>query len=151
MLKLFNRKRKPAAMVGVWTKLSAAIDAKARRWANYLNAKFAHVNSRNLLYVLIAFCILWSVSTLLITKQALQEKPGTISIKGISIPVQINGSHPALEDTSLQKAVMRIEHFKSWLDSLHNRQSPLYDSIIHERPGLLDSIQFIEQYYSLKK
>lgn len=151
MLKLFNRKRKPAAMVGVWTKLSASIDAKARRWATYLNAKFAHVNGRNLLYVLIAFCIIWSVSTLLITKQALQEKSGTISIKGISIPAQINGSHPALEDTSLQKAVMRIEHFKGWLDSLHNHSNPLYDSIIHERPGLLDSIQFIEQYYSLKK
>ncbi|ULT38451.1 hypothetical protein KRR40_25400 [Niabella defluvii] len=47
----------------------------------------------------------------------------------------------------------RIKRFRVYMDSL--ARSPagrtLYDSIIYHRPGLMDSVRFIENYYQQLK
>lgn len=135
----------------VWQRLADIINRKARKLADYLNNKAATVSRRKIKAFLIVFCIVSAVGSAYIIIRALQKKHTDYAVTTIAIPDHVEQSNPALEDTAIANAVIRIEHFKHWLDSLHQRGSPLYDSITQARPGLIDSIHFIEQYYSSKK
>lgn len=135
----------------VWQRLADIINRKARKLADYLNNKAATVSRRTIKIFLIVFCIASAVGSAYIIIHALQKKHTGYVVTPIAVPNHVEQNNPVLEDTAIVQAVMRIEHFKHWLDSLHQRGSAFYDSIVQARPGLLDSIQFIEQYYSSKK
>src|SRR5687767_12182579 len=52
------------------------------------------------------------------------------------------------------RAIIRINSFKKYMDSLSKSSQArlVYDSILKARPGLMDSIQIIEEiYYSQSK
>ena len=135
----------------VWQKFADIINRKARQLADYLNSKTATISRRKIKAFLIVFCIISAVGSAYIIIRALQKKHTDYTVTPIAVPNHVEQNNPVLEDTAIVQAVMRIEHFKHWLDSLHQRGSPLYDSITQARPGLIDSIHFIEQYYSSKK
>ncbi len=147
---LFNRKRNNTVMVTVWQKLSSAINCRAHRWADYLNTKAAGASRRKIKLVLMLFGSMWIAGSVYVAWHAIQNKQRPYSVTGFTVPKHVE-QEPATTDTAVIKAVSRIEHFKHWLDSLHQRGSPVYDSIVQARPGLLDSILLIEKYYSTKK
>lgn len=152
MIRIFKRRKITNTVVlTVWQRLADAINGKARRLAYYLNNKATTVNRRKVKAFLIVFCIVSAIGSAYIIIRALQKKRTAYTVTAIVVPKHIEQNNPAFEDTAIANAVIRIEHFKYWLDSLHQRGSPLYDSIIQARPGLIDSIHFIEQYYSSKK
>ncbi len=152
MIKIFKRRKVTNTIVlMVWQKLADTINVKAKRLADYLNRKTAALSRRKIKAFLIVFCIVSAVGSACIIIHALQKKHTDYAVSAITAPRHIEQNDPAIEDTATIQAVMRIEHFKYWLDSLHQRGSPLYDSITKARPGLIDSVRFIEQYYSSKK
>lgn len=148
---LFNRKRSNTMMVTAWQKVSNAINRKAHTWADWLNGKAAKWNARKLKTVLVLLGGLWMAGSVFVAWHAIQSKQKAYAVTPVSIPHHIEQHDAAINDTAVIQAVSRIEHFKRWLDSLHQRGSPVYDSIVQARPGLIDSILFIEQYYSTKK
>lgn len=150
MFKLFGRKKRNSIAVGLWQKIGVAIDARAKLCANWLNNKTEKISHRTMTYLLVLLCIYWGAGCMYIILEAIHKKKNPFSVTSISVPKHIN-TGSAIEDTSLQNAVVRIEHFKAWLDSLHTNHDPRYDNIVRGRPGLLDSIGFIEKYYSSKK
>lgn len=148
---LFNRKRSNTVMVTAWQKVSNAINRRAHTWADWLNGKAAAWNVRKLKIVLVLLGVLWFVGSVFVAWHAIESKQKVYAVTSIIVPRHIEQHDIATNDTAVMQAVTRIEHFKSWLDSLHQRGSPVYDSIVQARPGLMDSILFIEQYYSTKK
>lgn len=54
------------------------------------------------------------------------------------------------EPTIRKSEIIRIEHFKNYMDSLNQSDSGkmFYQSILKSRPGLMDSIKIIEEFYS---
>ena len=152
MISIFKRRKiNNTVVLTVWQRLADAINGKARKLADYLNNKATTVSKRTIKAFLIVFCIVSAVGSAYIIIHALQKKHTDYAVTAIVVPKNIEQNNPALEDITMAKAIIRIEHFRYWLDSLHQRGSPLYDSIIQARPGLMDSIHFIEQYYSSKK
>lgn len=151
MIRIFKRRRTNTIVLTVWQRFADAINGKSRKLADYLNNKAATVSKRTIKALLIVFCIVSAIGSACIIIHALQKKHTDYAVNAIVVPSHVGQSDPMLEDTATMRAVMRIEHFKYWLDSLHQRGSPLYDSITKARPGLIDSIRFIEQYYSSKK
>jgi hypothetical protein len=147
---LFNRKRRNSVMITVWQKLSLAINRKAHTWADYLNGKAAIWSPRKVKMALVLFGGVWMAGSAFVAWHSIQNKQKPYSVIGIAVPRHVE-QRVEITDSAVVHAVNRIEHFKSWLDSLHQRGSPVYDSITQARPGLLDSILFIEQYYSRKK
>lgn len=152
MWTLFKKKNRPSVISTLWLQIGTAINARARFWANYLNGKIARCNRRTLIWILVLFCLLGSLASLSILLQAIRKKGNTVAVTAISIPKSVH-STPLLPkpDTALDQAINRIERGVSWLDNLHSHHPAIYDSLVTARPGLIDSIQFIHQYYSFKK
>jgi len=148
---LFNKRRSNAVMATAWQNLSLAVNRRAHKWADYLNGKAAKWDARKLKTVLVLLGVLWMAGSVFVAWQAIQSKQKAYAVNSITVPRHVEQHGIAINDTAVMQAVSRIEHFKHWLDSLHQRASPVYDSIVQVRPGLVDSILFIEQYYSSKK
>lgn len=148
---LFNKKRSNAVMITAWQKISKAINRKAHAWADYLNIKATKWSARKLKTMLVVLGGLWMAGSAFVVWHAMQSKGKAYAVTSVSIPRHVEQQKMPANDTAIVGAVNRIEHFKHWLDSLQQRGSPVYDSIVRARPGLIDSISFIEQYYSSKK
>lgn len=147
----FNKKKSNTIMVTAWQKLSLAINRKAHKWAAYLNKKTAKWSARKLKTVLVLFGMLWVASSVFVIWCAIENKQNTVTITHVAVPRHVTQPAIPVDDTTVTHAVTRIKHFKHWLDSLHQLGNPIYNRIVNARPGLLDSIAFIERYYSFKK
>jgi hypothetical protein len=152
MWTLFKKKNNPSLAGTLWIQMETAINARARYWAGYLNGKIARCSRRTLIWILVLFCLLGSSVSLSILLQAVRKKGRAVTVTAITVPKSVH-SIPMLSkpDTALELAVNRIERVTLWLNSLHTHHPALYDSLVTARPGLIDSIQFIHQYYSFKK
>jgi hypothetical protein len=152
MWTLFKKKNRPSVVGTLWLQMETAINVRARYWAGYLNGKIARCNRRTLIWILVLFCLYGSMASLFIILQAVRKKGNVVTVTAITVPKPVH-STPMLSkpDTALKLAVTHIERVTLWLDSLHMFHPALYDSLVTARPGLIDSIQFIHQYYSFKK
>lgn len=152
MLTLFKKKNNPSLVSTLWLPMETAIDARARYWAGYLNGTIARCNRRTLIWILVLFCSLGSLTSLSVLLQAVRKKGNVVAVTAITIPPSIHSTLiPLQSDTALDQAVNRIERVTLWLDSLHTHHPDLYDSLVTARPGLIDSIQILHHYYSFKK
>ena len=56
------------------------------------------------------------------------------------------------EATVDEQTYLQIQDFRKYMDSLKLNRANEYDSILQARPGLIDSVQALEQiYYSQKQ
>lgn len=152
MFKLFKKSNGTPVLFGVWQKISAVVDAKARRFANWLNSKAEKISHRTMTYLLVAGCIYWGAGCMYIILTAVHKKknPFAFSVTAIAVPKQIISSAQR-QDAQMDSAIERIEHYAAWLLSLRDQHSTVYDSIVQARPGLLDSIEQVKKYYYIKK
>jgi hypothetical protein len=132
----------------VWQKLSAAVNAKAKRLAGCLNAEAAKLGRRNTIVILVVFCIGWSAVSVGIAVHALRHPVAKIQVTAISVPPAFRSQPLRQADTAAQQALKRIHVFKQFLDSLRLADTAGYRKLKIARPGLIDSIDYIEQYYS---
>lgn len=121
--------------------------------ANWLERKTAHVSRKSWIIILFSYIVFTGgFSIYLIANSFSGNKTKSITITPITRPtnavpfkeksIQLN---VAINTTEFEKIV----RFHRYMDSLS--RSPTgkkrHDSIVHYRPGLLDSIAIIEQYY----
>lgn len=101
---------------------------------------------------LVFFCMLGTGSSLYFIVKAVQKSaPGLIRIERISVPKYYNNTD---ESARPDVIVTKREHeemqaFQRYMDSLHknNTGKAMYDSIMMNRPGLLDSVNMLEEIY----
>ena len=155
MFKLFRKRRdKPSVMYGVFQKLGQAVERRQRKAADYLNQKTATLSRGQTVTGLIIFCLLFGGSSGFTIWHSLRSSSGGVRIQTIKIPTHtiIPGNDWNDEAILIGPELNRIKSFRRYLDSLQQTQEgkAVYDSIARFRPGLLDSLAFIEYQLQIK-
>ena len=125
-------------------------------WANWMIRRTENFSRRTWFVLLILFVLCTGTYSIYLGVNAFTgKKSSSITITPIKKPKHITETGEAnLEPAEVSEAeYSRIKRFRVYMDSL--ARSPagktLYDSIIHHRPGLMDSVWFIENYYQQLK
>lgn len=148
-----RRKPKQSVIHTVWQRWAAAIDKKQRKCAVYLNQKAEKYSKRYKQICLALFCLLAGGSSIYIAIRAIENPSGKLRIEKMSVPkyamegdtISAFQPMPVLTETQYHN----IQQFKKYMDSLQTTKAGKikHDSIMKTRPGLMDSIDFIEQIY----
>lgn len=158
-MKLFqNRKKedfelKPNA-------LSRGVKAGYQRiqggWANWMMKRTANFSRPTWFVLLILFVLITGTYSIYLAVSAFTGKKGnSIAITPIKKPKHATETGEANAGPAVvsEAEYNRIKRFRLYMDSLARSPSGkhLYDSINHHRPGLMDSVRFIENYYQQLK
>ncbi|MGC4233234.1 MAG: hypothetical protein QM594_09680 [Niabella sp.] len=149
MFKLFRKRRdKPSVMYGVFQKLGQTVERKQRKAADYLNQKTATLSRRQTVTGLVIFCLLFGGSSGFTIWHSLRSASGGVRIQTIKVPAHTIIPGDNIPDDAILNSteLNRIKSFRRYLDSLQwtKEGKVVYDSIAKYRPGLLDSLAFIE-------
>ncbi len=153
----FTFKRKNNAITGnvnsIWQKFEQANLRLQHTCAQWLERKTSHFSRLNWIVVLFIFIVFTGgCSIYLIVKSFSINTTKNVTIIPITKPTgSIDLKEKPIElKTIISKAELeRVAHFRRYMDSLG--RSPIgkktYDSIVLNRPGLLDSLTMLENYY----
>ena len=146
-------KSKQSLLHPVWQRWATAIDKRQRRWAILLNQQAEKYSKQSKQIFLVIFCVLFGGGSIYIMVRAIENPSGRLRIERMSFPRYATGSDTSstFQPTVVltEKQYRNIQRFKKYMDSLQTTTAGKlkYDSIIKTRPGLIDSIVFIEQIY----
>jgi hypothetical protein len=159
---LFKKHKKKNTAVGISDKVAGKIAgfgvAIQSRFAATMNKLFEKMNNKRLKIWLAVFCITCGGYSIYLLTNAIVSPSATqpsIKIDPVNIPKHYN--NPGDEMLSTDNAVdeetfLKIQAFKSYMDSLKQAKSIQYDSILTARPYLMDTVLLLEQiYYSQKQ
>ena len=126
------------------------------KWAAYMQRKSEQLSSHGKKYLLVLFCFLaGGASIYTIADNLSSSKKKAFTIPALSIPVHIGKAgeerkYPTIIITKAQ--IDKIRRFQRYMDSLDQSTDGkrLRDSILLFRPGLMDSLRFIENLYQLQ-
>jgi len=123
------------------------------KWAQKMSSLTSDLSKRSLVVLWLGFTILSGcISISIVYWSFAGGVSGKIDIVSVSKPVIVNqkSKENILKPILISpKEYKKIENFLSYMDSLKRSSSDkkVYDSIKLSRPGLLDSLVFIENYY----
>jgi hypothetical protein len=103
---------------------------------------------------LFVFCLLFGGFSICAFIGAFTDREKTIKPSQISVPKYYDRTEVLIQSQVSDRDIKRIYRFKKYMDSLRGSQEGkiVYDSILKARPGLMDSVQAVEQiYYSQSK
>ncbi len=154
-MKLFS-KRKQNDPVSKSNALSKAVSAGYKRaqggWANWMMKRTENFSKRTWIMLLALFVLFVSAYNIYVVVSTLNangnapffvtpiKKPKHLTETG-----EVNKQAVGVAEAEYN----RIKNFRMYMDSLARSPSGknLYDSITKHRPGLMDSVRFIEKYY----
>jgi len=127
-------------------------------FADKMNKIFMNTGNKKLKMMLIVFCITaggYSIYLLINAIISPDKKQESFKIDQVKTPQHFSksGEESILPDAYVdEQTYNKIQGFKKYMDSLHQNQKSEYDSILQARPGLMDSVQMLEEiYYSQKQ
>lgn len=125
-------------------------------WAQWMLRRTVGISPNKMRLILAAFVLVIGSYCAWLTYAGITGKSATFfSVTPIKKPSHTTTSDslvtamPKLSDSEYQ----RIRRFRGYMDSLAGSPTGkrMYDSIIRHRPGLMDSILYIEKYYGQHK
>lgn len=148
-MKLFNKNKE----IQISPKYYLLIQDK---WAKKMSVLTSNLSKQSLVFYLILFIIIAGSISLYNVYCGFFSK----EYKQRGIGIRANSEHLIVTKLSLNKTneklllkaeVENITNFSIYLDSLKESEEgrKIYDSIKNYRPGLLDSLVFIENYYKM--
>lgn len=150
-------KRKSNAITGtknsIWEKFEQANLRLQYKCAQWLERKTAHFSRLNWIVVLFTFIVFTGgCSIYLIVNSFSNNKSRNITIAPITKPtnhIPLKEKPPELNTIISKTEFEKITNFRKYMDSLGRSPTgkKTYDSIVSGRPGLLDSLTIIENYY----
>ncbi|MEL1254051.1 hypothetical protein AAEO57_09715 [Flavobacterium sp. DGU38] len=154
----FKRKNKKSDVTAtvknnLWQKFDQANLRLQYKCANWLKNKTAHFSRLNWIVILFAFIVFTGGCSIYLIVKSFSGKP-TENITVIPITKPVNSiplkEKPLELSTIISKTEFeKIKSFRKYMDSL--TRSPTgkktYDSIVSDRPRLLDSLTIFENYY----
>ncbi|HQS33990.1 MAG: hypothetical protein ACYCZO_10515 [Daejeonella sp.] len=153
---LLKNKNRKAQEPAVESKVAKGMQALYRNlqctWATYMEKLTAKLSSGNWKIVLVLFVLLTGgYNAYLILNAFTQKEIKSFAVTPIKKPEHLTQTGDA-KNGALQVSeaeYLRIRSFRIYMDSLLGSPSskPVYDSITNNRPGLMDSVRFIENYY----
>ncbi|OCB71235.1 hypothetical protein B0A79_22155 [Flavobacterium piscis] len=150
-------KRKSNAITGtknsIWEKFEQANLRLQYKCAQWLERKTSHFSRFNWIVVLFTFIVFTGgCSIYLIVNSFSNNKSRNITIAPITKPtnhISLKKKPPELNTIISKTEFEKITSFRKHMDSLGRSPTgkKTYDNIMSNRPGLLDSLTIIENYY----
>jgi hypothetical protein len=136
--------RLPAIITRALLRVRAQLEGLARRLSRWSSG----CPPKRLKVLLVLFCLPFFAESLSIFYSALQRKarlPFSVSRVQVVPLEQAGRPDPPAEDPAL----LRVHRFAGFLDSLGGTATGAArrDSFLHARPGLLDSLRFLDSLY----
>ncbi len=126
-------------------------------FANKMTKVFENMNSKRMKMALLFFAITaGGFSIYLFTNAILRKDVSSkvFKIDQVDVPRHFDksGEETVIPEAMIDEETYRqIQDFKNYMDSIRVHKKIEYDSIILNRPGLLDSVQMLEQIYLSQK
>jgi len=126
-------------------------------FAEKMNRVFMNTDFKRLKIILIIFCICaGGYSIYLIANSVISpdRKQNSFEVQQMDVPRHFdktgeeNLSSEAYVDEEIYQ---QVKEFRNYMDSLKQKRRNEYDSILQARPGLMDSVQMLEQIYLSQK
>ena len=128
------------------------------RFASFMNGKINNLSSRSKQIGLVLFCLLFGGFSIYAFVGAFRNtgnsgkaiKPDQVAVPKYYDRTASENKEPSVSEND----IIRINRFSKYMDSLSHsvKGKAVYDSILKARPGLMDSIQVLEEiYYSQSK
>ncbi len=149
-MKLFRKKTNKAAIGGndkLARIIATAIVKMQSKWATWMQRQSERLSRKNKKRVLIFCCMVTAgYSAFVIISGVRGSHKMDIRISAIKKPVGIHDMPALKTDTAVLK---KIHLFRRYLDSLAEDPggSKVFDSIRNTRPGLIDSLDYVERMY----
>jgi hypothetical protein len=146
----------PSVSDKVAGKIAGAGLRMQRAFGNKMNKLFENMNQLKLKRGLIVFTLLAGSYSLYLIVTAITKpiKQNSFKVEQIDVPKHFNKTgDEIIEQNAMvdEETYTNIQQFKKYMDSLKFNNTKQYDSILITRPGLIDSVQMLEQiYYSQK-
>jgi hypothetical protein len=148
-------KREPMK-VPISEKIVHAIQWTQRGFAGFFGKKTAGLSNRGKIIFLMAVCFVFGGLSLFSfvdvfnpSRDNTLVKPGQVAVpKHFDKTGELPDDQVVIVSPAFYK---RLQDFKLYMDSLRKNSKVKYDSIVRARPGLLDSVLFLEQIYSEQK
>ncbi len=156
---LFKKKRNDAAenkktiSDKVAGKIAGAAIKMQQAFANKMNKLFETMNVKRIKIVLIVFCITTGGYSLYLLANSVFKKDSkqqAFKVEQVDVPKHFDktGEEKIMPEAAIdEQTYNQIQDFKKYMDSIRIHKRKEYDSIILNRPGLLDSVQVLEQIY----
>lgn len=163
-MRLFKKKKKEvqsddkATMSDKVAGTIAGVGIKAQQlFAEKMNRIFMKTDFKRLKLILIVFCISaggYSMYLIVNSVFSPQRKEKDFEVQQMDIPKHFNktGDETVMPDATVdEQTYLQIQDFRKYMDSLKLNRINEYDSILQARPGLMDSVQVLEQIYLSQK
>ena len=157
LFKKKNKKKNSATANSVHDKLAGGIAqfllSLQNRFATFMSKNINRLSTKIKQLLLALFCIVCMACIVYALADAFKplKKVGWVFPSDPPSVKMINHLSPdySPEPTISKAEIIRIQRFKNYMDSLNQSESGklLYDSILKARPGLMDSISTIEEFY----
>ena len=136
----------------------AGVGIKAQRlFAERMNKLFMKTDYKRLKLILIFFCVSaggYSIYLIANSVFSAEQKQQSFEIQQMDIPKHFNktGDETVIPEATIdEQTYLQIQDFRKYMDSLKLNRANEYDSILQARPGLMDSVQVLEQIYLSQK
>ncbi|MGB4774813.1 MAG: hypothetical protein WBP45_06560 [Daejeonella sp.] len=136
----------------------AGVGIKAQQlFAEKMNRTFMKTDFKRLKLILIFFCVSaggYSIYLIANSVFSPEKQQKTFEIQQMDIPKHFNktGDETVMPDATVdEQTYLQIQDFRKYMDSLKLNRANEYDSILQARPGLMDSVQVLEQIYLSQK
>lgn len=136
----------------------AGVGIKAQRlFAEKMNKLFMKTDFKRLKLILIFFCVSaggYSIYLIADSVFSPERKQKSFEIQQMDIPKHFNktGDETVMPEATIdEQTYLQIQDFRKHMDSLKLNRTTEYDSILQARPGLMDSVQVLEQIYLSQK
>ncbi|MGN9390548.1 hypothetical protein ACTMSB_16165, partial [Enterococcus faecalis] len=107
--------------------------------------------------ILIFFCVSaggYSIYLIVNSVFSPERNQKALEIQQMDIPKHFNktGDETVMPEATIdEQTYLQIQDFRKYMDSLKLNRTNEYDSILQARPGLMDSVQVLEQIYLSQK
>ena len=138
-------------------KIAAAGVKLQQLFAKKMNRVFMKTDFKRLKLILILFCICaGGYSIYLIANSVISpdRKKNSFEVQQMDVPKHFNktGDENLIPEAYVDEETwQQIKQFRNYMDSLKQKRRNEYDSILQARPGLMDSVQMLEQIYLSQK
>jgi hypothetical protein len=136
----------------------AGVGIKAQQlFAEKMNRIFMNTDFKRLKLLLILFCVSaggYSIYLIVNSVFSPERKQKALEIQQMDIPKHFNksGDETIMPEATIdEQTYLQIQDFRKYMDSLKLNRTNEYDSILQARPGLMDSVQVLEQIYLSQK
>jgi hypothetical protein len=151
LFKKIRSKRTPGTG-DIWLKVNSKWIANKQKIASFLQQRSESMSAESKKYCLILFCLVFGGSSLAVIVYSATSKEQIVSITKISKPAHApenQRNYFPVDSFMTKQEYERVEQFKNYLLGL--KRDPLsvkkFDSIMKERPQLIDSIHLFEKMY----